>query len=231
MLKDVLERIEKRLAELDLTAATASRQAGLSPDAIRNMRRKVEAGVDAGVSTRTIQALAPVLGMTPAQIMGNDHEDDAPPTPRSNASFPPRYQRFPSTGSVPLLGQTMSGPNGRFILNGQEVDRLFCPPMLVGIEGAYAVRIYGTSMEPRFFAGETGWINPREPVRAGDDIVAQLLTGEEGVIESYIKRFVSLSAKTLRLYQFNPDEGETHDLEFDADRVFSVHKIVFHAML
>jgi len=47
--------------------------------------------------------------------------------------------------------------------------------------------------------------------------------------DSYIKRFTSQSSKVLRLYQYNPDEGEQHDLEFDADTVFSVHKIVFKA--
>ncbi|MFV0800588.1 helix-turn-helix transcriptional regulator [Brucella anthropi] len=171
---------------------------------------------------------------------GPDGEEVAPeteavrPKPKPNASFPPRYQEFPQDHSIPLLGQSAGGPNGRFILNGTEVGRVFCPPMLEGVEGAYAVMVYGTSMEPRYFAGETVWVNPHLPVRAGDDVIAQLI--EEGVdegeahpVESYIKRFESRSSRVLRLYQYNPDEGEDKELEFDADKVFSVHKIVFHA--
>lgn len=150
--------------------------------------------------------------------------------PKPNASFPPRYQEFPQDHSIPLLGQTAGGPNGRFILNGTEIGRVFCPPMLEGVEGAYAVLVYGTSMEPRFFAGETVWVNPHLPVRAGDDVIAQILEdGEEHPVDSYIKQFVSKSSRALRLKQYNPDEGESHNLEFDADKVFSVHKIVFHA--
>jgi phage repressor protein C with HTH and peptisase S24 domain len=156
-------------------------------------------------------------------------EETANKRVKSNASFPPMYQRFDGDSSLPLLGQTVAGPNGRFILNGTEVGRVFTPPMLEGVEGAYAVRVYGTSMEPRYFAGETVWLNPHEPVRQNDDVVVQLLTDEENVTESYIKRFSSKSSRVTRLWQYNPEEGETNELEFDSERVFTIHKIVFHA--
>jgi len=163
-----------------------------------------------------------------------DEAGTPPATPSSrpggNASFPPRYQAFSDVHTVPLLGQSVTGPNGRFILNGQQIARLFCPPGLEGVEGAYAVRVYGTSMEPRFRAGETVWINPHEPVRAGDDVVVQIATDEEHVYDSYIKSFVSQSGSVLRLRQINPDEGENEMLSFPTGTVFSVHKIVFHAM-
>jgi phage repressor protein C with HTH and peptisase S24 domain len=154
--------------------------------------------------------------------------------PRPNASFPPQYQRFNGDHSIPVLGQTSAGPNGRFILNGTEIARVFCPPGLEGVEGAYAVLVYGTSMEPRFKAGETVWINPHLPVRQGDDVIAQILVAgseSDDEVESYIKEFRSKSAKELKLIQHNPDEGEDKNLTFSADRVFSVHKIVFHATL
>jgi len=151
------------------------------------------------------------------------------PRPKPNASFPPRYQSFDGDHSLPLLGQTIGGPNGRFVLNGSEVGRVFTPPMLEGVEGAYAVRVYGTSMEPRYVAGETVWLNPHEPVRQGDDVVLQIATDEENTRESYIKKFVSKSSKVTRLWQHNPEEGEANELEFDTEEVFSIHKIVFHA--
>lgn len=151
-------------------------------------------------------------------------------TTRPNASFPPKYQQFPTDSSIPLLGQSIGGPNGRFVLNGSEVGRVFCPPGLEGVEGAYAVRVFGTSMEPRYMAGETVWLNPQEPVRANDDVVAQILqNGDDQPVESYIKQFVSRSSKVLRLRQHNPEDGESKELEFDNEKVFSVHKIVFHA--
>ncbi|KRD56710.1 repressor [Ensifer sp. Root278] len=149
------------------------------------------------------------------------------PTP--NASFPPRWQQFPGDTSIPLRGHIAAGANGRFIMNGQDIATVFCPPGLEGVEGAYAVQVDGRSGEPRFFHGETAWVNPHLKVRQGDDVVVQILDDDE--ISSYLKRFVSKSNDLLRLYQYNPGEGESHDLEFRADKVFAVHKVVFHAML
>ncbi len=149
--------------------------------------------------------------------------------PKPNASFPPQWTAFPTDYSIPLRGQISAGANGRFIMNGQDIARVFCPPGLEGVEGAYAVQIQGTSGEPRFFNGETAWVNPHLTARQGDDVVVQVLEGDE--VSSYIKRFVSKSNTKVRLYQYNPGTGETNELEFDADKVFSIHKVVFHAML
>lgn len=154
-----------------------------------------------------------------------------PPRPTPNASFPPVYQRFPGDSYTPVRGQSAGGPNGRFVLNGAEVGRVFTPPDLEGVEGAYAVRVFGTSMHPRFKPGETVWINPHLPVRQGDDCVVQLKTDEVDGRESYIKEFVSRSAAVLRLWQHNPEEGEKNEIEFDAKDILAIHKVVFQAML
>lgn len=194
--------------------------------------------------TRAADRYAKAFRVSPAWLLtgegkGPEGEEFAPDEthvalpaarPKPNASFPPRYQEFPQGQTIPLLGQTSGGPNGRFVLNGTEIGRVFCPPMLEGVEGAYATMVYGTSMIPRFYPGETVWVNPHLPVRAGDDVIAQIIEdGEDHPVESYIKQFQSQSSKVLRLHQYNPEEGESHDLEFDRNKVFSVHKIVFHA--
>ncbi|NTG00171.1 helix-turn-helix transcriptional regulator [Agrobacterium rhizogenes] len=159
---------------------------------------------------------------------------EGPAAPRRstpNASFPPIYQKFPGDSYVAVRGQTAGGPNGRFILNGAEVGRVFTPPDLEGVEGAYAVRVFGTSMHPRFKPGETVWLNPHLPVRQGDDCVVQMKTDEVDGRESYIKEFVSRSSTVLRLWQHNPDEGEKNEIELDAKDVLAIHKVVFQAML
>lgn len=177
-----------------------------------------------------LATIAAFIGKQPPHLIVPTLDLPSTPRPAPNASFPPRYQKFPDE-TVPVMGQTVGGPNGKFVLNGQEVARVFCPPDLAGIEGAYAVQVYGTSMEPKFEAGETVWLHPYAPVRSGDYVVAQILSEEGEPPESYIKQFVSQSSKVLRLKQFNPEEGESADMEFDADKVFSVHKIVFHALV
>ena len=225
-LKDI---VAKRLSELGLGAVEAATRAGLE----RTYIRDIVEGRKATVRANKIAALATALELSPEELMGLDASaadlNKAPQTPKSNASFPPKYQAFSNQGYIPLMGQAVAGPNGRFIMNGTEVGRLFVPPMLEGVEGAYAVRVYGTSMEPRFRAGETVWINPHEPVRSGDDVVVQVLNGDEGAPDSYIKEFRSQSSKVTRLWQHNPEEGEPNEMTFETNVVFTVHKIVFHA--
>jgi phage repressor protein C with HTH and peptisase S24 domain len=78
MLRDILDRIERRLAIVGTTAAEASRGAGLSPDAIRNIQRTVEGGKsDAGVSSNTLVKLAPILGCTPGWLLTGVGEEEA----------------------------------------------------------------------------------------------------------------------------------------------------------
>lgn len=64
-LKVIVGRIEQRLTALGLSATAASKKAGLSQDAIRNLRRgaRGEINVKGGLAT-TYAALAPVLGTT-----------------------------------------------------------------------------------------------------------------------------------------------------------------------
>lgn len=221
--------VEQRLRELDRTPAEATRIGGLE----RTFIHDILSGRKKSVRGRNVDRLAKGLDATIDWVWNaqsdTDDEPTTPPAPSPNASFPPRFERFPQGETVPLLGQSVTGPNGRFVLNGSEIGRLFRPPNLLGVEGAYAVKVYGTSMEPRFKAGEAVWINPHEPVRAGDDVVVQILGQDDETPHTYIKEFVSQNSKTLRLMQHNPDEGEAKDLTFDTPSVFSVHKIVFHA--
>lgn len=68
MLADVLARIDKRLDAIGMAESAASVKAGLSNSAIRNLRRAVKEGRESGVSTRTLAALAPVLGTSVAWL-------------------------------------------------------------------------------------------------------------------------------------------------------------------
>jgi SOS-response transcriptional repressor LexA len=76
MLKDVLERIETRLAETGVTARAASISAGLGSDYIRDLRRAVD-GRDprrSGVGAQQAVALARTLGVSVAWLL-TGHED------------------------------------------------------------------------------------------------------------------------------------------------------------
>ncbi|NTG01848.1 S24 family peptidase [Rhizobium rhizogenes] len=126
-----------------------------------------------------------------------------------------------ANSKLPAYGQAIGGAYGEFMLNGNKIDDILAPPGLLGIRDAYAVYVSGESMEPRYFAGEVLFINPRLPIRRGDFVVAQIAQDEHSAPLAYVKRFVSKQG-TLRLEQFNPPEV----LEFDSADVVSVHKVV-----
>lgn len=123
---------------------------------------------------------------------------------------------------IPAFGHARGGRDGQFVLNGNKVADLLAPPSLASVPDAYAVYVAGTSMEPRYFAGEAVYVNPRLPVRRGDFVVAQIRATEGEPPLAYVKRFVGLDTKTLKLEQLNPKKA----LVFPANAVVSVHRIV-----
>ena len=123
---------------------------------------------------------------------------------------------------IPAYGQAVGGKDGEFILNGNRIVDVLAPPSLQGVPDAYAVYVVGDSMEPRYFAGEAVFVNPRLPVRRGDFVVAQIAVEDGEPPHAYIKRFVARDARTLRLEQFNPRKT----LEFPVRSVISVHRII-----
>ena len=123
---------------------------------------------------------------------------------------------------IPAYGQAVGGKDGEFILNGNRIADVLAPPSLQGVPDAYAVYVVGDSMEPRYFAGEAVFVNPRLPVRRGDFVVAQIAVDDGEPPHAYVKRFVARESRLLRLEQFNPKKA----LEFPVGRVISVHRII-----
>jgi phage repressor protein C with HTH and peptisase S24 domain len=148
-------------------------------------------------------------------------------TPAGGAELPPPRNgelggpaRFGAR--IPAYGQAVGGRDGEFILNGNRIVDILAPPSLQGVPDAYAVYVVGDSMEPRYFAGEAVFVNPRLPVRRGDFVVAQIAVEPGEPPHAYVKRFVARDARTLRLEQFNPKKT----LEFPVARVITVHRII-----
>lgn len=124
---------------------------------------------------------------------------------------------------IPLYGHAVGGVDGEFILNGNKLDDILAPPGLSPARGAYAVTCAGESMEPRYFDGETVFVDPTKRVRRGDFVVAQIKNPQEDHPPlAYIKRFVRHNDNELVLEQFNPAK----ELRFPHDDVVSVHFIV-----
>ena len=124
---------------------------------------------------------------------------------------------------IPLYGHAVGGVFGEFVLNGNKLDDILAPPGLSPARGAYAVTCAGESMEPRYYDGETVFVDPTKRVRRGDFVVAQIRNPDEGSPPlGFIKRFVRHNDKELVLEQFNP----ARELSFPHADVVSVHFIV-----
>lgn len=103
MLKEILERIEKRLEVVGMSAATASARAGLSKDAIRNIQRAVAEGKEAGASTQTLIKLAPILGTSASWLIEGAGAEESVEVPLmgyvgAGAEIEPDFEQTPPDG-------------------------------------------------------------------------------------------------------------------------------------
>lgn len=129
----------------------------------------------------------------------------------------------PSPQPLPITGSVAGGAkeDGAFEMNGSPVDWTERPHHLAGVADAYAVYCWGSSMEPRFRAGDLLYVNPHKPVRSGDAVVVQIRSGNAAPL-AYVKSYISQNDSILILEQINPSKR----LEWPLDDVVSVHRIV-----
>jgi phage repressor protein C with HTH and peptisase S24 domain len=234
----VRELVVGRLAEIGETLKSASEKLGRNHAYLQQF---VQRGTPMRLPEDVRRDLAALLGVAEDALRG-----EAPPRraerarseprpaglgepargePSRAESLPPRNAALgPAVrlGRIPLYGQAVGGADGQFPLNGSLITEIAAPPSLAGVAGAYAVMVVGTSMEPRYFAGEAVFVNPRLPVRVGDFVVAQIAADEGEPPLAYVKRYVGKNEKAIRLEQLNPGKK----LGFAADRVVSIHRIV-----
>lgn len=206
-------RIEAGLSQPELAKA-----AGVSQQLIS----QIEAGVNQ--TTRKLPQIAKALGKLPSDLdpaLGGGVDASAARQP--NASSPRPIEPDYSRETIPVFGSAMGGPDGRFEFNGQEVDRIAAPPGLRGTKDAYAVYVVGSSMEPRYYEGETVYLHPGKPVRPGDFVLLQLKPKVDGdPYEGVVKRLVSRGTATVVVSQFNPPI----EITFATAEVRAIHKIV-----
>lgn len=214
----VRELVREAIARRGLDMASVSRQMGRNHAYIQQF---LERGSPQTLSEEAREQLAPILGVKPDDLRGQ-RRPPGDPLPPPNARIVGPVDLIGPGERIPVLGQAVGGIDGRFIFNGETMAEVYAPSALWGVRNAYAVYVSGDSMEPRYFAGETIYVNPHIPARQGDFVVVQVVEEPEEAPTGYIKQFVSINNDKLRLRQFNPAK----DMHFPRERVVSVHKIV-----
>jgi phage repressor protein C with HTH and peptisase S24 domain len=191
-----------------------ARVAGLSPITVASYMRGTR-----GASLQACFALGKALNVDPHWLFGTENDPAMKPTRAVNA---PKMTGGPSA-TIPVYSCALAGTDGSIEISPTLIDAVETPPQLSGVSDAYAVRVSGDSMEPRYESGETVYVHPREPIKKGVYVVAQVGdTIETGAVMGYIKKFVSADDQSVVLEQFNPAKK----LKFPRNRVRSIHKIV-----
>lgn len=217
MLTDVVSRIEDRLRVMNLTASGASVRAGLGADAIRNIQRRANANPVNGISSRTLRALAPVLGVTEAWLLSGT---DLPP---KVGAVPPALMpagTLAQTRNLPVFGLASGAMTGAYALSQEPVEYLPSPAALASVKDAYAMIVTGSSMEPRYFAGDIIWLHPHRPVRPGDHVAIQ--EERDGGVHVWVKRFDKMTDDYVIMWQYNP----ASEVKFARSRIAAMHRIL-----
>lgn len=215
------DEIGARVREVrgELTQDTFGKRLGVSRGAVANWERGL------GIKRENMQAIAEKFRVS-FEWLATGNGPAYASSPSKAIETPNAFigDSITERGSyIPLYGHAVGGIDGEFILNGNKLDDILAPPGLSPARGAYAVTCAGESMEPRYFDGETVFVDPTKRVRRGDFVVAQIRNPEEDRPPlAYIKRFVRHNDNELILEQFNPAK----QLSFPHTDVVSVHFIV-----
>lgn len=210
--------VRRKLEERRLDMATVSREMGRNHAYLHQF---LQQGKPQSLPEDVRAALSRRLGVAESDLRGPGRPRAVRPLPPPNAALGPAID-IPGGVSLPVYGQAVGGPDGRFVFNGTKIDDVLAPPMLRGVRDAYAVYVAGHSMEPRYRPGETAYVHPHLPVRQGDFVIVQIRGDDEEDPSGYVKEFVSWDDRRLRLRQLNPKKT----LEFPHSKVISVHRIV-----
>ncbi len=121
-----------------------------------------------------------------------------------------------------VLGMAEGGEDGWNLFGGEEIGSIRRPDNLIGVAGAYAVYVFGKSMEPRYQAGELVHVNPHKPVTPGAFVLVQKKPKADGdPTHAIVKRLVKRSGNRVILAQLTPAK----EFELKADEIV-MHRVV-----
>jgi phage repressor protein C with HTH and peptisase S24 domain len=144
---------------------------------------------------------------------------DAPPLPP---------QRSEMKRDVPVLGVSYGGPGGEFSMNGEAIDHVLRPTRFENRKDLFALYVQGSSMEPRYFAGDLIYLEANRPARVGDFVVVEMMPdGPHPEKPAFVKQFAGEAGGKLKLRQFNPSK----DFDIPRDKVFKIYRVMTTADL
>ncbi|MEQ9639799.1 MAG: helix-turn-helix transcriptional regulator [Alphaproteobacteria bacterium] len=202
----IAERVHELRTAMGLSQAGLAKRIGVSPQSIQQL--------ESGLVThpRYLDELARALHTTREWLLYGE---------RPKKLEPAAGPHQPRPRDLPVLGGAVGGDDGEFSLNGDIVEYVTRPQPLETVDNAYALYVIGSSMEPRYFAGELLYVNPNRPVGPGSFVVIELRDGR-----AMIKRLVRQDNRRVVLEQYNPSTT----FEIARDDIARLHLVVQSGM-
>ena len=115
---------------------------------------------------------------------------------------------------LPVFASVECGPGEMMVFSTDPIEIVPRPWFVEREPEAFGVVTASDSMEPVYEAGDITIVSPRAALVKGKDAI---FTAEPtgGDFKASLKRYRGQTADVWRAYQFNPPEGQSHDLEFD----------------
>lgn len=215
---DVRQLIRDTLLQRHLNMSAVSKMLGKNHAYLHQF---LDRRIPAQLPELVREQLAKILQVPEDKLRGGGGKGAPPPrvgAPRFNSSF--------MGDKIPVYGAAQGGSDGSFPWNGDAVDHIWRPAHLAGATDAYAVYVSGSSMEPRYYAGEAVYIHPGKPVTPGAFVLVELKPESDGETpRAFIKRLVRRTATKTTLEQFNPPK----EIDIKTADIKQMHRIVGNA--
>jgi len=187
--------LEEALKSAGISVAELARQA----DTSRQQADRYVKGVYE-LNREWAERFAPILRTTPeALIFGQDQQPSNVVPLRAEFRAPP--DTFVAK-DMPVFAAAEGG-RGEMVITTEAIDYTFRPEFLLHVKDAYAVLITGTSMEPRYEAGEKVYVHPKAPLMRDKDVIL-CSDPHGGDFRASIKRLVRWTESQWYVRQYNP---------------------------
>ncbi len=103
-----------------------------------------------------------------------------------------------------IIGQPIAGEPELVLVDSRTHGQIAAPPQLEGVAGAAAVYARGSSMEPRYFAGELVYLHPGKPPNPGDFVF--VVFNQSGFVTQVgcIRQYVAEDLTHIHLRTLSP---------------------------
>ena len=240
------ERIKRLRIEKDWTQARLAKEVRNRGGRLSQSQLSAIEAADDDIRSGSLPELAAALGTSVEHLTGSPSGTVSATTPRPDHVFvmsdpqnlhirtgaidapPPPPHRSEMKRDVPVLGVSFGGPGGEFSMNGEAIDHVLRTSRFEHRKDLFALYVQGSSMEPRYFAGDLIYLEANRPARVGDFVVIEMKpTGPHPEKPAFVKQFAGEANGKLKLRQFNPSK----DYEVPRDTVFKIYRVMTTADL